>query len=49
MDFLSACGLRLTQYLSILVGKGIGPATRAPVLLAVSIISQADWSNARKS
>src|SRR5262249_37047500 len=38
-DFLSTCGERSTQYLLILVGRGIGPATLAPVRLAVSTIS----------
>ena len=38
-DFLSMCGERSTQYLLILVGSGIGPATLAPVRLAVSTIS----------
>jgi hypothetical protein len=42
MDFLSACGERLTVYRSIRVGKGIGPATRAPVRFAVSTISAAE-------
>ena len=41
-DFLSVCGERSTQYLLILVGSGIGPATFAPVRLAVSTISCAD-------
>src|SRR5262249_52937051 len=35
-DFLSTCGLRSTVYLFFTVGRGIGPATRAPVRLAVS-------------
>src|SRR5262249_14531735 len=43
-DFLSTCGDRSTQYLLILVGKGIGPATLALVRRAVSTISAADWS-----
>src|SRR6266436_60790 len=43
-DFLSMCGERSTQYLLIFVGSGIGPATLAPVRLAVSTISPADWS-----
>src|SRR5207244_8651935 len=43
-DFLSMCGERSTQYLLILVGSGIGPATLAPVRFAVSTISPADWS-----
>src|SRR5258707_10345530 len=34
-DFLSTCGLRSTVYLFFTVGRGIGPATRAPVRLAV--------------
>jgi hypothetical protein len=37
-------GERSTQYLLIFVGSGIGPATFAPVRLAVSTISPADWS-----
>src|SRR5256885_2597150 len=44
-DFLSVCGERSTQYLLILVGSGIGPAILAPVRLAVSTISPADWSS----
>src|SRR5262249_43575491 len=32
-------------YLLILVGSGIGPAILAPVRLAVSTISPADWSS----
>src|SRR3954462_6551107 len=43
-DFLSVCGDRSTLYLLILVGSGIGPAILAPVRLAVSTISPADWS-----
>src|SRR6185312_9291858 len=43
-DFLSTCGERSTQYLLIFVGSGMGPATLAPVRLAVSTISPADWS-----
>src|SRR4029079_6714854 len=43
-DFLSTWGERSTQYLLIFVGNGIGPATLAPVRLAVSTISPADWS-----
>ena len=39
IDFLSTCGLRFTVYRSIRVGSGIGPATRAPVRLAVSTMS----------
>src|SRR3989338_3820880 len=31
-DFLSTCGLRKTQYLSIFVGRGIGPGIRPPPL-----------------
>src|SRR5207249_7225444 len=46
-DFLSTWGERKTQYLFLTVGKGMGPATRAPVLLAVSTISEADWSSTR--
>src|SRR5581483_8973597 len=44
-DFLSTCGERSTQYLLIFVGSGMGPATLAPVRLAVSTISPADWSS----
>src|SRR5580698_1435600 len=43
-DFLWTGGDRSTQYLLILVGSGIGPAILAPVRLAVSTISPADWS-----
>src|SRR5581483_8082775 len=43
-DFLSTCGPRRTVYLLILVGRGMGPATRAPVPRAVSTISLAAWS-----
>jgi hypothetical protein len=46
-DFLSTWGERSTQYLLILVGSGMGPATLAPVRLAVSTISPADWSSSR--
>jgi hypothetical protein len=42
IDFLSTCGERFTVNFSINVGSGIGPATRAPVRLAVSTISTAD-------
>jgi len=35
-------GDRRTQYLLIPVGRGMGPATRAPVRLAVSTISLVD-------
>src|SRR6266516_2210594 len=41
-DFLSTCGDRKTVNLLMTVGRGIGPATRAPVLFAVSTISVAD-------
>src|SRR5579864_1798614 len=44
-DFLSLCGERRTQYLFLMVGKGIGPATCAPVRFAVETISAADWSS----
>ena len=40
--FLSIWGDLRTVYLSILVGKGIGPLTCAPVLLAVFTISIVD-------
>src|SRR5262249_25784201 len=33
----------------MMVGRGIGPATRAPVRLAVSTISVADWSSTLES
>ena len=46
-DFLSTCGERLTLNFSIRVGSGIGPATLAPVRLAVSTMSAAERSNAR--
>ena len=42
--FLSICGDLKTVYLSILVGRGIGPLTCAPVLLAVLTISSVDKS-----
>src|SRR5262249_34153688 len=48
-DFLSTCGERSTVNFSILVGKGIGPRTRAPVRLAVLTISLVDWSSTRWS
>jgi hypothetical protein len=48
-DFLSMCGPRNTVYLLMLVGSGIGPATRAPVRIAVSTISPALWSSSLKS
>ena len=38
---------KFTVNFSINVGSGIGPATRAPVRLAVSTISMADWSSMR--
>src|SRR5262249_36323432 len=41
-DFLSMCGERSTVHLFFTVGNGIGPATRAPVRLAVSTISVVD-------
>ena len=43
------CGPRSTVYLLMLVGSGIGPATRAPVRTAVSTISPALWSSSLKS
>src|SRR6185312_3143199 len=46
-DFLSTCGERSTQYLFLIVGKGIGPATCAPVRLAVSTISPVEVSSTR--
>src|SRR5215207_3932251 len=46
-DFLSTCGERKTVHLFFDVGSGIGPARRAPVLLAVSTISAVDWSSTR--
>src|ERR1044071_7187337 len=49
IDFLSTCGERFTVNFSIRVGSGIGPATRAPVRLAVSTMSTADWSSMRWS
>src|SRR5205085_258787 len=48
-DFLSTCGDRRTVNLLMMVGSGMGPATRAPVLFAVSTISVADWSSTRES
>jgi hypothetical protein len=44
---LSTCGERLTVKRETAVGSGIGPATFAPVLRAVSTISLADWSRIR--
>jgi len=46
-DFLSTWGDRLTVNLLMIVGRGIGPATRAPVRLAVATISLVDWSRTR--
>src|SRR5260370_9116669 len=43
-DFLSTCGDRKTVQRLIVVGRGIGPATSAPVRFAVSTISRVDWS-----
>src|SRR5690348_7867255 len=43
------CGLLSTQYLSIDVGSGTGPATAAPVRSAASTICRADWSSRRWS
>src|SRR5436853_31103 len=43
IDFLSTCGERFTVNFSINVGSGIGPATRAPVRLAVSTMSTAGF------
>src|SRR5439155_8546497 len=48
-DFLSTCGDRSTVQRLIVVGRGIGPATSAPVRLAVSTISRVDWSRIRWS
>src|SRR5215813_1224431 len=48
-DFLSTCGDRRTVNLLMIVGSGIGPATRAPVRFAVSTISVADWSRILES
>src|SRR5688572_10654223 len=48
-DFLSTCGDRRTVNLLMMVGSGIGPATRAPVRFAVSTISVADWSSTLES
>ena len=45
LDFLSTCGERKTVYLFILVGKGMGPTTVAPVRLAVSTISFVERSS----
>jgi len=44
---LSTCGERRTVQRLIVVGSGIGPATVAPVRLAVSTISRVDWSRIR--
>src|ERR1700752_277812 len=41
-DFLSTWGERSTVHLFFDVGSGIGPASRAPVRLAVSTISVVD-------
>src|ERR1017187_119678 len=46
-DFLSTCGDRRTVVMLREVGSGIGPATEAPVRLAVSTISDVDWSSTR--
>src|SRR5690242_15774357 len=48
-DFLSTCGERSTVQRLIVVGRGIGPATSAPVRFAVSTISRVDWSRMRWS
>src|SRR6185312_5603228 len=48
-DFLSTCGDRKTVHRLITVGRGIGPATSAPVRFAVSTISRVDWSRMRWS
>src|SRR5215471_13885326 len=48
-DFLSMVGPRSTVNLLMVVGRGIGPATRAPVRTAVSTISPALWSSSLKS
>src|SRR5207249_83566 len=41
-DFLSTCGERKTVVILRDVGSGMGPATEAPVLFAVSTISVVD-------
>ena len=46
-DFLSTCGERRTQYLFFIVGRGMGPATWAPVRFAVSTISPVEASRTR--
>src|SRR5215472_5306414 len=46
-DFLSTCGERSTVQRLMVVGRGIGPATSAPVRFAVSTISRVDWSRMR--
>jgi hypothetical protein len=43
--FLVDMRLRSTQNLLMRVGRGMGPATLAPVRRAVSTISAADWSS----
>ncbi|MNC89204.1 hypothetical protein D3C83_51080 [compost metagenome] len=43
-DFLSTCGERSKSKRCLRVGNGTGPFTTAPVRLAVSTISSADWS-----
>src|SRR6266550_2489013 len=42
--FLSMCGLRSTVHLFVLVGKGMGPLTCAPVFSAVRTMSAEAWS-----
>src|SRR6201987_6293075 len=46
-DFLSTWGERRTQYLFFMVGSGMGPATWAPVRLAVSTISPVAGASTR--
>ena len=41
------CGERSRSKRSMRVGRGTGPLTTAPVRLAVSTISSADWSISR--
>src|SRR5215217_9105444 len=43
-ESLSLWGLRITQYTDFSVGRGTGPAVRAPVRVTVSTILRADWS-----
>jgi hypothetical protein len=43
-EVLFLCGERRMSKRSMRVGMGTGPLTTAPVRLAVSTISSADWS-----